>query len=273
MRQALAEGAGRGARLVCFPETYLPGLRGTRESLPAPDQGAQEAALDALREACRGHGVAAIAGMEWMTGRGLENRAVVIAPNGSVLGHQTKNQITPGGESEHYVPDGRRRLFRIDGLTFGIAICHEAWRYLETVRWAAVRGAQVVFQPQMTGSDAPGRGRARGAPGPWGASFYERAMECRAQENSIYFASVNFALRAQNSATSLLDPHGRLLAHVPYGHEQLLVADLDLAQATRFYASRYNPAWYPSDAPLSRATVAPARPGAGIGEGRREASR
>ena len=263
MREALAEGAGRGARLVCFPETYLPGLRGTREPLPAPDQAAQEAALDALRAECRAHGVAAIAGMEWLTGRGLENRAFVIAPDGSLLGHQTKNQITPGGESEHYVPDGRRRLFRIDDLTFGIAICHEAWRYPETVRWAAVRGAQVVFQPQMTGSDAPGRGRARGAPARWGASFYEKAMECRAQENSIYFASVNVALRAQTSATSLLDPHGRLLAHVPYGQEQLLVADVDLARATRFYASRYNPDWYPSDAPLSRAT----RAGVGGGSG------
>ena len=106
--------------------------------------------------------------MEWLTGRGLENRAFVIAPDGSLLGHQTKNQITPGGESEHYVPDGRRRLFRIDDLTFGIAICHEAWRYPETVRWAAVRGAQVVFQPQMTGSRRPGARAGPGGPGTLG---------------------------------------------------------------------------------------------------------
>jgi predicted amidohydrolase len=276
MRQALAEGAERGARLVCFPEAYLPGLRGTREPLPAPDQEAQAAALDALRAACREHAVAAIAGMEWLTERGLENRAVVIASDGAVLGHQTKNQITPGGESAHYVPDGRRRLFRIDDLVFGVAICHEAWRYPETVRWAAVRGAQVVFQPQMTGSDAPGRGRAgakRG--GRWGASFYEKAMECRAQENSIYFASVNFALRAQNSATSLLDPHGRLVAHLPYGEEGLLVADLDLAQATRYYASRYNPAWYPAEPPAEDpvARAAPARPVVAAGAGGRRAAR
>jgi hypothetical protein len=26
---------------------------------------------------------------------------------------------------------------------FGVAICHEGWRYPETVRWAARRGAQV----------------------------------------------------------------------------------------------------------------------------------
>jgi predicted amidohydrolase len=247
MRRTLAECAAAGVELVCFPETYLPGLRGTDEALPPIDQAAQESALAALRAACREHRVAAIAGMEWVTERGLENRAFVIAPDGSVLGHQTKNQITPGGEEANYVPDGRRQLFQIDDVVFGIVICHEGWRYPETVRWAAVRGAQVVFQPQQTGSDRRGRGRER-----WGESFYEQAMACRAQENSIYFASVNHAMRYQNSATSLIAPNGTLLAHVPYGEEQLLVADLDLVQATRFYASRYNPAWYPSDAPLAR---------------------
>ena len=38
-------------------------------------------------------------------------------------------------------------------LTFGIAICHEAFRYPETVRWAAVRGAKIVFHPHCTGSE------------------------------------------------------------------------------------------------------------------------
>ena len=34
-------------------------------------------------------------------------------------------------------------------LTFGVAICHEGWRYPETVRWAARRGAHVVFHPHF----------------------------------------------------------------------------------------------------------------------------
>ena len=105
---------------------------------------------------------------------------------------------------------------------------------------AAGRGAQVVFQPQWTGSDHKGRALER-----WGESFYEKAMECRAQENSVYFASVNHALQFQNSATSLIDPQGSLVAHIPYGLEQILVADLDLAKATRFYAERFRPEWYP----------------------------
>ncbi len=246
LRRTVATAAAERVRLICCPETYLPGLRGAHEALPAPDQSAQQDALRALRDACREHAVAAIVGMEWVSEQGLENRAVVVAADGSVLGHQTKNQITPGGESEHYVPDGRRQIFQIEDLVFGIAICHEAWRYPETVRWAAVRGAQIVFQPQVTGSDVKGR-----PPAQWGESFYEKAMECRAQENSIYFASVNMAMRFQNSATSLIDPRGRLVASLPYGEEGLLIADVDLARATRQYALRYHPEWYPADRPIA----------------------
>ncbi len=72
-------------------------------------------------------------------------------------------------------------------------------------------------------------------------------MIARAVENTVYFASVNYALRYQESATSLLGPEGDCLAYVPYGEEQLLVCDLDLSQATRLYARRLNPALYPQD--------------------------
>jgi predicted amidohydrolase len=226
--------------IVCTPETYLPGLRGASFDLPAPDQPLMEAALRELRKGCRETRVAAIVGMEWLTERGLENRAFVISAAGRLLGHQTKNQITPGGESDNYVPDGQRKVFRINGITFGIVICHEGWRYPETVRWATVRGAKIIFQPQVTGGDKKGRKLKK-----WGECFYEKAMQCRAGENGVFFASVNQAMRHQNSATSLIDPQGDKIAHVRYGKEDLLIADIDPKQATRLYTKRYNPKWYP----------------------------
>jgi predicted amidohydrolase len=181
-------------------------------------------------------------GMEWQTEIGAHNAAVVIGRGGEVCGWQVKNQIPPE-EEPHYVPDGRRRLFEIGGVAFGIAICHEGWRYPETVRWAATRGAKLVFHPQLTGSDLNGPKLTR-----WGdpaAPYYEKAMIARAVENVVFFASVNYAFRYQESATSLIAPDGACLAHVPYGQEQLLVCDLDLAQATGFYAKRYDPTLYP----------------------------
>ncbi len=180
--------------------------------------------------------------MEWESAAGILNVAFVISRSGIVEGFQAKNQIAPE-EELFYVPDGRRRLFEIDGIPFGITICHEGWRYPESVRWSAASGARLIFHPQFTGSDQGGVPIDR-----WGdpaSPYHEKAMVARSVENSVYFASVNNAMRFQESATSLIGPDGACIAHVPYGKEQLLVQDIDLSQATGLYARRYNPAFYP----------------------------
>jgi predicted amidohydrolase len=238
----LEEAGAQGVAIVCFPETYIPGLRGQDFPVPPHDQRRQQAALEQIGVAARRHRVAAVVGMEWESAAGLHNVAAVVSREGAVVGYQTKNQI-PVEEEPFYVPDGRRRLFDIDGVPFGITICHEGWRYPEAVRWSAARGARVVFHPQLTGSDRAGVSIDRwGDPG---SPYYEKAMVARSVENTIYFASVNYAMRYQDSATSLIGPEGECVAHVPYGKEQLLVHDLDLARATGFCARRYNPAFYP----------------------------
>jgi predicted amidohydrolase len=148
-------------------------------------------------------------------------------------------------EEQFYMPGTTRRVFEINGMAFGIAICHEGWRYPETVRWAAVRGAKVVFHPQHTGSTRDGVKLSE-----WGspdAPYYEKAMTCRSTENTIYFASVNYALPFQESATALIDPSGKCQAYLPYGEEGVLVEELDLDHATRLLASRYAPDRYMED--------------------------
>jgi predicted amidohydrolase len=237
----LNEAEARDVAIVCFPEAYIPGLRGFDFPVPAPDQRRQEAALARIAASARAHRVAVVMGMEWSTPAGLHNVAFVIGRDGEIAGFQAKNQLPPE-EELYYVPAGGRRLFAINGVPFGIAICHEGWRYPESVRWAATRGARLVFHPQLTGSDQRGPTLTR-----WGdpaSPYYEKAMIARGVENSIYFASVNYALRFQESATSLIDPDGACLAHVPYGQEQLLVHDLDLSRATGFYARRFDPTLY-----------------------------
>lgn len=238
----LREAGERQVAIVCFPEAYLPGLRGMDFEVPPPDQARQEAALEVVRRSARRHGVAVIMGMEWESGDGQLNVAFVIARDGTVEGFQAKNQIAPS-EDPYYVPEGSRRLFEIDGVPFGITICHEGWRYPESVRWSAVRGARIVFHPHVTGSDTEGPTLSR-----WGdpeAPYYEKAMILRSVENEIYFASVNNAFRYQESATTLMGPDGVPVAYAPYGAEMLLVHDVDLSRATGLYARRFRPAFYP----------------------------
>ena len=238
----LQEAAAKDVAIVCFSEAYLPGLRGMDFPVPPPDQARQVTVLEAVRQMAERHRVAVVMGMEWETELGLLNVAFVISRDGEVEGYQAKNQIAPA-EEPYYVPEGNRRLFEVDGVPFGITICHEGWRFPESVRWSARRGARIVFHPHITGSDDLGM-----VPAYWGdpnAPYYEKTMLARAAENTIWYASVNHAVRFQESATSLIDPEGNLVAHVPYGEEAMLIHDIDLCRATGYYAKRFTPEYYP----------------------------
>ena len=66
----------------------------------------------------------------------------------------------------------------------------------------------------------------------------------RSIENTIYFASVNYAMRFQESAASLIAPSGQCQAYLPYGQEGVLVQTIDVEEATGLLAVRYAPERY-----------------------------
>ncbi len=238
VRRLMLEASAQGAQILCFPEAYLPGLRGQDFEVPPFDQAQQEYALKAVSQWARSFALATILGMERVTPAGRQICAFVIDAQGRLLGIQTKNQLDPS-EDRFYVPGSTRQVFEVAGVRFGVAICHEGWRYPETVRWAAVRGAKIVFHPHHAGSDRAGVALTQW--GAAGAPYYEQAMVMRSRENTVYFASVNYAMRFQESATSLIDPSGRCQAYLPYGQEGVLVAAMDVEKATGLLASRYAP--------------------------------
>ncbi len=241
IKRLLSEASAQGAEIVCFPEAYLPGLRGQDFEVLPFDQTQQDRVLQVVSQWARMYAVATILGTERLTGAGRQIAAYVIDAQGQILGYQTKNQIDPS-EDQFYVPGNTRRLFEINGVKFGVAICHEGWRYPETVRWAAIRSAKIVFHPQHTGNEREGIRLAQ-----WGAAdgpYYEKAMMMRSRENTIYFASVNYALRFQESATSLIAPSGECLAYLPYGQEGVLVQAINIEEATGLLATRYAPERY-----------------------------
>jgi predicted amidohydrolase len=237
----IAEAAARGAAIVCFPECYIPGLRGTPYPVQAHDPEGLRAALDTVRAWAQAHAIAVIMPMDWDGPEGILNCAFVIDADGTVTGCQTKNQIAPE-EDPYYVPGNLRELFEVNGVAFGIAICHEGWRYPEAVRWAATRGARIVFHPQMAGDDGEGRMPRRfGDPD---APYYEKAMLCRALENGVFFASVNYGLKRPEAATAAIGPEGELIAQAPYGAAGVLVVEIDPDEAHGLYARRFAVARY-----------------------------
>jgi predicted amidohydrolase len=233
---AVAEAGRRGAALICFPECFVPGYRWPGQDLPAPDPAFLERAWTAVADAARTAGVAVILGTERVTERGLQISACVIGRDGAIAGWQDKAQIDPSEEATYPALGAGRRLFNAGPLTFGVVICHEGWRYPETVRWAVRRGAQVVFHPHAHVAE-PGSYRPVVFADP-ANSFHEKAMLCRAAENTCYFASVNCASEGSGTTSAIVRPDGTLQCYQPYGKEGLLVADLDLTAATGLLAAR-----------------------------------
>ena len=158
---------------------------------PPPDPAFLERAWADVADAARAARITVILGTERITDRGLQITACVFNPDGTVAGWQDKGQIDPSEEGAYPALGTERRVFTAGPLTFGVVICHEGWRYPETVRWAVRRGAQLVFHPHAHVAE-PGSYRPSMFADP-ANTFHEKAMLCRAAENTCYFASVNCA--------------------------------------------------------------------------------
>jgi predicted amidohydrolase len=236
--EAIAQAGAERAELVCFPECFVPGYRLIGKRVPAPDQTFLERAWSAVAVAAAKANLTVVLGTERVVDHSLVATALVINPDGTIAGFQDKCQIDPSEEVTYSTGSGRR-VFQTGPLTFGIAICHEGWRYPETVRWAARRGAQVVFHPHFHEAE-PGSYRPATFADP-ANSFHEKAALCRAAENTCFFATVNYASDGSPTTSAVVRPDGTLLCYQPYGKSGLLVADLDLAEATRLLAARWNP--------------------------------
>ena len=234
-KRAIEEAGHEGAVIICFPECYVPGYRSPGRNVPPPDAAFLERAWAGIAETAASAAVAVVLGSERLVEDALRITAVIIDREGTIAGFQDKVQLDPSEEAT-YSPGTERHCFRVGELTFGVAICHEGWRYPETVRWAARRGAHVVFHPHFHEGE-PGGYHAERFADPMN-SFHEKAMLCRAAENSCYFASVNCASAGSATTSAIVRPDGSVLAWQPYGKDGLLVADIDTTEATGLLAAR-----------------------------------
>ena len=233
--QAIAQAAAERAGLICFPECFVPGYREKKRPAPPPDAAFLERAWSGIASAAAKAGIAVVLGTERVVDGALFIAALVVNPDGSIAGFQDKVQMAPEEEGI-YSPGSGRRAFQTGPLTFGVAICHEGWRYPETVRWAVRRGAHIVFHPHF-GEHEPGDYVPTSFADP-ANTFHEKAALCRAAENTCYFATVNCASAGSPTTSAVVRPDGTLLAYQPYGKEGLLIADIDIAAATGLLAAR-----------------------------------
>jgi predicted amidohydrolase len=220
----LEAAAQAGARIVCFPETQTVGYR---VDIATPDQPVPAARLDDLHDRvarrCGELGLACILGTETPSpGRKPYNSALVIAETGDILGVHHKNKLTPL-DAVAYSPGTTLETFTLCGVCVGVVICFEGFRFPETTRECVRQGAQLVFHPQNNTT----------RPNDWKIPIHHAMITTRAAENTIWFASCNACLEQQNCLSLIVAPDGRIHAQAEMKREQLVVADLDVALATR----------------------------------------
>jgi predicted amidohydrolase len=237
--KAIRQAALERGDLICFPECYVPGYRALGKQVPPPDSEFLERAWAAIAAAAGESNIGVILGTDRIVDGAFRISALVINRDGSIAGFQDKVQLDPSEEGL-YRPGTDRRLFQAGPLKFGITICHEGFRYPETVRWAATRGAHIVFHPHFTEAE-PGGYRPSLYADPRN-SFHEKSILCRAAENTCFLATVNCASDGSPTTSAVAGPDGTLVSFQPYGQEGLLIADIDLTEATGLLASRYKSA-------------------------------
>lgn len=241
LEKLVKDAAAAQAEIICFPESYLPGYPGMGYEAEDRTQEKLQAALDKVCAIASENEIAIIVPMDWHHEGKLLNVAFVVAASGEVLGFQSKNQLDPT-EDNLWEAGTERQLFEINGVKFGITICHEGFRYPESVRWSAQREARIVFLPHFGGSNTEGV-----LPKEWGSKenpYYEKAIMLRAMENTIYMASSNYASRYPDAASSVIAPDGTCIIHEAYGRTGVIVADIDPSKATGLLAKRFKNTLY-----------------------------
>jgi predicted amidohydrolase len=222
------QAARRRADVILFPECAVTGYAYDFPSL-RPAEIRQ--ALARVSAAAAADGINVLVGSPVHRGRrGWQNCLVGFDRAGRQVACYAKCQLH-AADRPFFTPGDALALFDLDGVRATAIICHER-RYPELVRLPVMCGAQVVFHANA-GMDALAVSKAKrnGRDG----------IAVRAFENAVYYVFAN-SVGPQGGGkwsagdSKIVAPDGRVLALADNRKPALLVADLDLTQATRSYA-------------------------------------
>ncbi len=227
LEAALAHAVRRNADAVLFPECVTTGYNRDFTRLSWPQV---QAALGRVGALAAKFGVNVLLGSPVFRRGRWENCLVVFDRRGRIIHCYAKCQLTER-DRKFFSPGNSVALFKLDGVPCTAIICHER-RYPELVRLAVMAGARIVFHPNA-GLDALAVSRRkRGG---------RDGIAVRAFENAVFYVFAN-SVGPQGDGlwsagdSKLVAPDGRVLALADNRSEQVILANLDLAQATGKYA-------------------------------------
>ena len=166
----IAEAGRERAGLICFPECYVPGYRAPgKAGARRPMQRSWSAPGRRVAAAAAAADVAVVLGTE----RFVNGRAPHLDAGREPRRHHRRLARQAAarsvGGSDCSPPGDERRVFQAGALTFGLAICHEGWRYPEdgALGGAARRAGGVpAALPRSRAGQLPAHHLRRSAPTP-----------------------------------------------------------------------------------------------------------
>lgn len=241
------EAAQQEADIILLPEywstAFFPATRDYKcYNLAAPDTGP---AITAMKDKAVQHQLHIIAPIFERDGSELfYNTAMLINPNGEIIGKYRKTHIGPdrhividgkldtalGCESIYFRPGTQYPIFRIGGWKVGIMICYDTY-FPEAARCLTLAGAEVIFSPFGIADTKD--------------TLWKGLLATRAFENMVYVLVANnigtvpapdvpeYRLGGKSIA---FDPIGKLISEASYDEEEILMIKLERAHLN--YARR-----------------------------------
>ena len=188
-----------GGDLVVLPEMFSTGFTMDPNALAEPPDGPTAVFL---AQTAKRFGVYLLGGLPGRHGDTFRNEAVLLDPNGSVLGRYWKmHPFSPSGEGMHYTPGDETIVIPIGEFQLAPAICYDL-RFPELFRSAAAAGANLI----AVIANWPAKR----------ADHWTCLLRARAIENQAYVAAVNRCGSDPNhtyaGGSVIIDPQGNILA-------------------------------------------------------------
>ena len=219
MDAAAARAAAEGAQLLVTPEMYLTGYNLGAEAIAEFAEGRFGESAQAVSRIAAEHGIAVLYGYPDVDGDGVVYNAVqLVGADGLPLANYRKTHLFGEVDRAAFAP-GDELVVQADlaGVRVGLLICYDV-EFPEAVRAHADAGTQLLLVP--TALMRPYEYVPR------------QIVPARAIESQLFVAYVNrvgverdFVYAGESRVVA---PDGRELA-VGSGHEELLIADIDLA--------------------------------------------
>ena len=194
--------------LVILPEMFSTGFSMDPVALAEPPDGPTAIFL---AETARRFGVYLLGGMASRHGDTFRNEAVLLAPDGSVMGRYWKmHPFSPSGEGMHYTPGDKAVVIPLGEFQLSPGICYDL-RFPELFRGATAAGANLI----AVIANWPAKR----------ADHWDCLLRARAIENQAYVAAVNRCGadpdHSYAGGSAIIDPQGNILARA--GDDQCVI--------------------------------------------------